>query len=134
MGLCHHLVLKGKKRQCIRECVFMTVLMYNRHFNRWGNVTKFQKVKNFTSCISDKLFNFSVYELLNFVTFGKVIRDIVFCMWQPRHCFWFVTFIRARAHIHTHTYTHSFTHLNFGIFWKDREIRCTGNLILVRKI
>ena len=47
--------------------------------------------------------------------------------------FWVVTFIHTYTYTHkhtdghTHTHTHSHTDLNFGNFWKDREIEYTSN-------
>ena len=105
-----------------------------QHFNRRGNVTKFQTgMSKQASCVNDKFFKFSFNKLLKFRHISKTNTWYCVAYVAIITLFWFITFIHAHTHTHTytHTHTHAHTHthtdLNFAIFWKDHEIKYTSN-------
>ena len=69
---------------------------------------KCNKISNglkFVSCVSDKLFKFSVYELLKFHLYA-----ILPCTCGSYNIVLICHFLCTHTHIHTHTHTYTHTH------------------------
>ena len=77
-----------------------------QHFNRQGNVTKFQAGKNLRHALNDKFLKFSVYELLKFRHISKINTPFyvghVEVVTSDYYCF-------DLSHLHTYTHIHTYS-------------------------
>ena len=107
----------------------MNVLMYTT-FQWTRKCNKISKKRKFASCISDKIFKFSVYELL------KLRQYAILCCICDNYNFlnhnnssFDLSHLCMHKHTRTHTHTHTHTHAKSSFLMKTSDlIKILGKL------